>query len=297
MYLIAGATGSLGGTIARLLLEEGRQVRAIVRASSPGRASARHTTPEALAAMGAELVEADLTVPASLEGICEGVTAVVCTASATKRVAPDTTESVDVAGTANLAEAAARSGVGQFVGISTVGASPDHPAAIFRIKGRAEEAIRESGVPFTILQPVKFMQDWIGFVLGAQLESAGRIQLVGAGDTISTFVDEGDVARLAVAVVGSEQALGETLPLAAEAASYRDIIERIGAIRGKAIDWSSVEPGQVVDTVDPSLAPTVTALLTIQAESPSDAMVFPETAERFGLELKGIDDFLTTTIT
>ena len=50
MHLIVGATGSLGGTIAKLLRERGEAVRALVRPTSPARQGARHTTPEDLAA-------------------------------------------------------------------------------------------------------------------------------------------------------------------------------------------------------------------------------------------------------
>lgn len=294
MHLIAGATGSLGGKIATRLLEQGDAVRAIVRSESPARGANRHTPPDALA--GADVVEADLTRPETLQGICDGVKAVVFTASGTKRMPPDTVEAVDVDGAGALANEAATAGVEQFVYMSTLGASPEHPAFIFQNKGLGEQAVKNSGVDHTILHPVKFMQDWIGFVLGAQLESSGRIQLVGAGDVSMTFVNEDDVADLAVAVLGRSDTIGETIPFATEAADFEEVIRRFSQITGSTVDWSTLGEGELVDTVDPSIAEVVTGLLSVPAMSPPDDRTFPEVAARFGLRPTGIDDFLRTAL-
>ena len=60
MYLIVGATGSLGGSVAKALLQCGHKVRAVVRPSSPLRNVGRFTDPDELRQLGAELVEGDL---------------------------------------------------------------------------------------------------------------------------------------------------------------------------------------------------------------------------------------------
>ncbi|MDO9373098.1 MAG: SDR family NAD(P)-dependent oxidoreductase [Ferruginibacter sp.] len=60
IVLVAGATGVLGGEICRQLIEEGRQVRALVRITSDTAKVA------ALKDMGVEVVEADLKDRASL---------------------------------------------------------------------------------------------------------------------------------------------------------------------------------------------------------------------------------------
>lgn len=295
MYLIAGATGSLGGGIATRLLQQGHPVRAIIRTNSPARTSSRHTDPAALAGLGAELVEADLTEPDTLAGLCDGVSGVVFTASGTKRTPPDTMESVDVAGTEHLSRIAAGAGVGQFVYVSTLGASTTHSSPLFLAKGLAEEAVKNSGVPFTILHPVKFMQDWIGFVLGSQVRESGRIQLVGPGDVATGFIDEADVADAAVAVLGRGECLGETVPLSTEATTYAELAERIGAVRGEPVEWSSIDPGETVDTVDVSIAPMVTGLLGVAAMAAPDDRTFPDTASQLNLNPTTIDEFLTAT--
>lgn len=124
MYLIVGATGSLGGRVAKQLLGRGERVRAVARPESPLRGTGRFTDPSELESLGAELVEADLRQPASLEPHLTGVTAVAMTASGTKRMPPDTGEAVDFEGAAALAAAAERAGVRHLVYLSARAPAP-----------------------------------------------------------------------------------------------------------------------------------------------------------------------------
>ena len=295
MHLIVGATGSLGGTIAKLLRERGEAVRALVRPTSPARQGARHTTPEDLAAWGVELVEGDLHRPETLDAAARGATSVVATASGTKRAPPDTVEAIDVAGTEALAAAAARAGVGRFLLVSTVGAHPDHPVPLFAAKGRGEAAVRASGVPYTVLQPAKYLQDWVGFLIGAQIAAtadAPRVDLVGAGDVPTTFVDEGDVARVAAAALFDAGAANATLPLATSAATYLDVVRAAERRLGRPVAVRHLGPHEPVATVPAEIAGTVTALLGMQAASPPDTRTTPETFARFGVAPTALETYL-----
>src|ERR1700690_2031028 len=76
MVLVVGATGALGSEIVRLLSDSGRPVRAVVRKTTdPGKL-------ERIANLPIETVHADLTIPATLDNACRGVTSVVSTATA-----------------------------------------------------------------------------------------------------------------------------------------------------------------------------------------------------------------------
>src|SRR5690606_28314680 len=145
MFLLVGATGTLGGSIAKKLLQAGERVRVLVRGSSPARAHGPHTDPEELRQAGAEVVSGDLRDPESLRRAAQGVRVVVSTASGTKRAPPDTTGAVDGEGTANLAAAATEAGVARFVLVSAAGAGEGAPAGLLQDKWRGEEALRASG--------------------------------------------------------------------------------------------------------------------------------------------------------
>ena len=114
MILVVGATGNLGGSIARALLTDGKEVRILVR---PGSSYAD------LAHDGAEPVTGDLKEPASLRTACAGVDAVVTTANAIGRGGDATIESVDLQGNQPLIEAAEAEGVRRFVFTSVLGGS------------------------------------------------------------------------------------------------------------------------------------------------------------------------------
>ncbi len=297
MHLVVGATGRLGGAVATHLLARGERVRVLVRPRDPDRDQVRALTPERLLALGAELVEGDLTRPDTVARALEGVRRVLSTASATKRAGHGTLETVDTKGTDTLARAARTAGVRQFVYVSAHLADPDGTRPVLREKGLAERAIAASGVPATVLRPTKFMQDWIGALLVRQLresDSAGaaRVQLVGSGDVPASFVDEDDVAALAVAVLARDETIGETLTLATEVDTYRGLVERIQRLAGTTFALESVAVGERVTTLEGPLAATVTALLTSVATSPPDTVTTPDVAARFGLRSTGIDAFL-----
>ncbi|GAB3175873.1 NmrA family NAD(P)-binding protein [Telluribacter humicola] len=81
--VLAGATGDLGGRIARSLLQQGAQVRAIVRPGSTGKAV------EALRQLGASIVEVDFSSTSGLVTACMGADCVVSALSGLREVIVD----------------------------------------------------------------------------------------------------------------------------------------------------------------------------------------------------------------
>ena len=112
---LTGATGSLGGEVARLLRERGDQVRALVR--SPSRAS--H-----LRALGCEVVEGDLSDEDALVGHCRGVQAVVHTAElcaiGVTAAGREAMVDANITGTEHVLGAALSAGVAKAVHVSSV---------------------------------------------------------------------------------------------------------------------------------------------------------------------------------
>lgn len=287
MDLIVGSTGLLGGAIATRLLARGREVRCLVRPASQGRAGAPHTPPEALAAAGAELVHGDLRDRASLARALRGARRVVATATATKRMEHDSIEDVDARGIAGLIDEAAAAGVERFLYVSVPGADPGAPG-VFGVKGANERRLRESGMPFTILRPESFMEDWVAFAIGAQLAREAAVTLVGEGAKRHAFVALEDVARLAVAALEAPGGANRVLPLAGHAATYREVVALYERLSGRPIEVRTVPIGATV----PGLPPVVSAIWAALEASPRDAVETPEVAREFGLELTRLEGFL-----
>lgn len=113
--LVTGATGQIGGATAAVLCRRGFEVRCLVRA--PERAA--HLT-----AIGAHLVQGDVCAPETLARAVEGQDAVIHAAGVVSYWAPRAEEQrrVNVEGTRDLLDAAARAGVRRFVLTSSIAA-------------------------------------------------------------------------------------------------------------------------------------------------------------------------------
>jgi uncharacterized protein YbjT (DUF2867 family) len=91
MILVVGATGLLGTRVCERLRAEGQPVRALVRrTSNPDKVNA-------LRSLGCELATGDLKDPPQIQAACQGISALISTASSTlSRQAGDSIETVDL---------------------------------------------------------------------------------------------------------------------------------------------------------------------------------------------------------
>lgn len=283
MNLVVGATGDLGRSISERLLTQGERVRVLVRPQSGYRD---------LEASGAEVAFGDLKEPIALPAALEGVTTVICTATATQRVGEDTIETVDREGAAHLIDAAAEEGVSHFVYVSAIGADSVSPAPLFRAKGENEARMKASGVSYTILQPVPFMDFWIGAIVGLQLQQGPEVQIIGEGRKKVAFVAREDVAKLAAAAVRLGQPDNEVLPLSAEALSYREVVAQFEEMTGTSIKLETLAPGDQLEHLPVPIRKHVSELMTGLALGPEMDFTTPEVAERFGVRFTSVGEFL-----
>lgn len=205
MNLIVGATGLLGGQICRLLATRQKPVRALVRRSAdPSRL-------DDLRKAGAGLAWGDLKDPASLRAACEGVSAILSTASSTfSRQPGDSIDAVDRQGQLHLVEAARAAGVKHFVYVSFSPIAEDF--ALQRAKRTVEEALIASGCNYTILRPTYFMEVWFGPEGGFDV-AGRRARIYGAGENPMSWISFTNVADFAVRSLDSEAARNAILPL------------------------------------------------------------------------------------
>jgi len=181
MILIIGAGSRTGRELVRLLRVTGTPVRLLTR-SAPG----------------PDEVTGDLADPASLDQAMKGADAVFLLSSA----APG-----ELAWHRNAIEAAARAGVGHLVRSSILGADPASPARFIRDHGQADELLRASGVPFTILRPNFYMHN-VTELWPSSLDPQGNYYAP-AGEARISMVDARDVAAVAARVLAGDRAAGK----------------------------------------------------------------------------------------
>ncbi len=294
MILVVGATGSLGGRIARGLLAQGRNVRILDRQdplSAQLAQQGRANTAQSFVAAGAQAVYADLKAPATLAAALAGVDTVITTATATQRGGDDTVPAVDLQGTLNLIEAGQAAGVRHFVYTSAIGAAPNHPLPMFHIKGTCEAVLEASGMTYTILRPSTFMEVWIGMVVGLPLMHQQPITLIGQGDHHHNFVSEADVAAFGLAVVDNPRAVNQRIDIGGPASyTWTQIGAAVGKALGVDLPVQYLPLGSTVPLLPPAVSDLLNALETFET-----FIDMAETAPAYGVTLTTLDEYIRST--
>ncbi len=177
---IAGGHGQIALLLAKELAARGDQPVALIR--NPDQS-------DDVRAAGAEPAVVDLehaTDQAVAEAI-QGCDAVVFAAGAGPNSGPARKESMDYGGAVKLIAAARIAGISRYVIVSSMGADAelegDDTFSIYqRAKGRADDALRASGLDFTVVRPGNLTND----------EPTGRI-------SIAPKLDRGQIPRADVA--------------------------------------------------------------------------------------------------
>jgi len=199
--LIVGATGTLGRQIARKALDEGYQVRCLVR--SPRKAAF-------LKEWGAELVRGNICEPETLPPALEGVTAIIdaATARATDSLS---IKQVDWDGKVALIQAAVAAGIERYIFFSILDAEKYTHVPLMEIKRCTEIFLAESGLNYTILRPCGFLQGLIGQYAIPILDNQAVLV---TGDTSPiAYMDTQDVAKFAVRALSVPETEKQTFPV------------------------------------------------------------------------------------
>lgn len=229
--LILGGTGKVGRRVVQRLQSAGQSVLA---ASRTGETSF------------------DLGVPATWAPALDGV-------SGAYLMEPDLRAGVDhQARIPRLVTEAVAAGVRRLVLLSAHGvgeAGADHPLKA------AEQAVRESGISWTILRPDWFSQNfsegpWLPGILSGTLA-------LPTGDGRTPFIDAEDIAAIAAAALTEDRHSGEIYQLTGpRAISFGEAAEIIGDAIGRTVRHVDVEPSVFVErSVSVGVPPDVARLL------------------------------------
>jgi uncharacterized protein YbjT (DUF2867 family) len=224
--LVTGGTGHQGAAALRNLRKRGFPVRALTR--DPDQPKAR-----ALTGPGVEIVRGDMEDPASLAGALDGMYGVFSVQNPRQAgIEGEIRQGI------NVVEAARRSDVKHLVYSSVASADQRTGIPHFDSKFQIEEQISRTGVHFTILRPVFFMENWLGMrqmiesgALSLPLKPTTRLQMI-AVDNIGGFV--------AMAFERSGKWQDRTFELAGDELSMAELAQVFTRASGREVQYVQV---------------------------------------------------------
>lgn len=226
--VVTGATGQQGGAVARhLLKQQGFAVRALTRDSTKEAA-------KALARQGAEIVQANLDDASSIRRSLEGAYGVFSVQNFM-----ETGYDGEIHQGKTLADAAKAAGVKHFVYTSVVSADRKTGLPHFESKWQIEQHIHKLGIPFTILRPAFFMQNWHHYMRDQILQ--GTLPLPLDPNRSLQQISVEDIGAFAVvAFQNPNRWQGRTLELAAEELTMLKVADLLSRALGRSVKYVQV---------------------------------------------------------
>lgn len=220
MIALTGSTGKVGKELVAALQGAGAEFKVVAR--DPMRAAA--------ALGGVSAVAGDFSRPESLAPALEG--------AETAFLLPPT-DPAQTGWERSFVAAAKKAGVRHVVKLSVAGAAKDTPVRIGRWHWEGEEALKASGLKWTMLQPSFFHQNLLG---NAQtIKSQGAFYgAMGTGKV--SMVDVRDIAAVAAAALTKPGHEGRTYVLATGAQTYAEAAETFSKALGRKVSYVDVGP-------------------------------------------------------
>jgi uncharacterized protein YbjT (DUF2867 family) len=269
MILVAGASGNVGGELVRVLAAAGEPVRGLV---CGGREDALPT--------GVEAAAGDLNQPASLRDALRGVSGVF--------LLPGYQDMPGV-----LAEIG-RSGAQRVVLLSgSSAADGDMSNAITRYMVASETAVRDSGMPWTILRPSGFASNALQWV--PQLR-AGDLVRAPFGSVRVAVIDPHDIAAVAALALTSAGHEGRTYRLTGpEAMLPADRVRVLGTVLGRDLRFEAQPDGEARAEMSAAMpAEYVDAFFSFYADGTLDeSPVLPTVREVTGTQPRTFQQWAT----
>lgn len=220
--LVTGATGNVGSALINALRKSARASDVVAAVHAGGRGID-----------GVASRTVDFADPRSLQNAMDGIGTLFLLLPLAETM---------VSWTKNAVDAAKKAGVKHIVRLSGVGAAANSPYLILRSHGEADDYLKASGIGYTILQPVSFMQNFVNYN-SHSIKQDGAFYQAQADGKVS-FIDVRDIGEVAAAIVQDPAAhRGKVYTLTGpQALSNEEVAARISDAIGASVKYINVPP-------------------------------------------------------
>ena len=216
--LVTGATGNIGGQVARQLAALSVPTRAFVR-------DLTKATP--LQTVGIELVKGQFDDAAALEQAMVGVDKIFVLIADD----PDHLNFLD-----NLIKAAILAKVSHLVVLSGEGAAADSPRLFSRWHWQREQVVKASGIAYTFIKPVYIMQNFLSY--RQPIAQQGRFFAPLQPDYKLGMVDARDIAAVSTVSLSQAGHEGKEYVVTGPALlSFAEAAQIVSSVLGKAVSY------------------------------------------------------------
>jgi len=227
--LVIGGTGTLGRQIVKRALDEGYQVKCLVRDFRRG---------AFLKDWGAELIYGDLSIPSTIPGTLKGINVIIDSATI-RSTSSYTSETIDWKGKLAVIEAAEMASIKKIVSFSVLNAAKNSSIPLLDLKARIEKRLEAGKVNYIIFQCSGFFQGLISQYALPVLENE-TIWLPGDSAPVA-YIDTQDAAKMIVETLNNSEYDNKKVALIGEKFwSPKEIIELCERLSGKTAKISYI---------------------------------------------------------
>jgi uncharacterized protein YbjT (DUF2867 family) len=226
LILVTGITGRQGGAVAHALLDKGYRLRGLSRNPQSDRSLA-------MSALGVKMLKGDFNDAASLDKTMEDVYGVYSMTNYWEHG-----YEAEVQQGKNVADAAFRANVKHLVFSSVANADQATSIPHFDSKYEIEQYIQSLDIPYTILRPVSFMENW---EYSREKIIAGKIHSPFSLSTRMQQISVRDIGRFAaLAFSDPDNWLGRTIDIAGEEYTMKEVVNLFSRITGSPVEFVQI---------------------------------------------------------
>jgi uncharacterized protein YbjT (DUF2867 family) len=225
MILITGATGRTGAHAARQLAAKGVPVRALVRnAEKAG----------ALKAAGVEIALGDAGDAVALRAALAGVTAIAI-------ILPNGQRQLELE--KGLTDAAVAAGVKRILKVSSMESHASATNPVHRTHWESEQHIRRAGIPWTMVRPSFYMQNFLGCAGTIRAES--KFYFPFGKDGAAVMTDSRDVGSFIAHVLSTPGHENRSYDVtSADLLKFTQVAQLFTELLGRKVEYVDQDPSQ-----------------------------------------------------